>query len=129
VDSGTPVSSTSRSADGIASELLTLQMFRVTNWVCSDFQFPCTFGSASTERPVCPESKAVTGSLESNAYGSLHSLPNGPTGNAATKFAELCWTLGDLSSAFACRASTEARSMIYVAALLQLYRFNSAIIG
>jgi hypothetical protein len=74
---------------------------------------------------MCPESETITGNLESNAYGSVHSLSDGPTGNAPTKLIELGWTLGDLPSAFACRASTEPSSVTYTAAVskaLQTYQ-------
>jgi hypothetical protein len=78
---------------------------------------------------MCLESKTTTGNLESNAYGSVHSLSYGPTRNVAPKFAELGRTLRDLPSAVACRASTESGSMIYMAAVCQAFRPTSAVIG
>jgi hypothetical protein len=54
-------------------------------------------------------------------------LSDGPTGNVAAKFAELGRTLRDLPSAFACRASTESGSMIYIAAgsrAFQTYQYR-----
>jgi hypothetical protein len=122
VASGILVGLTSRSTEDLSSEMLMLQTCRVPDRLRSDFELPCPSDRPSTERSICFESKTAAGNLESNTCCSVHSLSDGPIGNATAKFTELGWPLGNFSSTVACRASIETRSKIHNAAVSKAVR-------